>query len=185
MNNYSSVVIGRSNDERGQQRLLEEQPYNDISSTTKEADAASLSTGNSDLLFENIVAMKLAENSSYLHRSYFNGNDDYSAEFPIWRENICNWKYSIIDHFKLSRRTVAVSMNIFDRFLATLCNKCGMKEALLISLSALFVSIKIHEPTGIRVCILSDLSRNQFSSKEIKEMELKILQNTRWLACAF
>lgn len=175
-------MIDRPIDERDQQSITEETSCTDSISSTKGVDATSLSTGKTDLLFENIVAMKLAENSSYSYRSYLKRDDNNSVELPIWRGNICNWKYSVIDHFRLlSRRTVAVSMNIFDRVLATKGSQYGRKDILLLSLGALYISIKIHEQTGIELCTMSDLSRHQFSSKEIQEAELNILQNTRWL----
>lgn len=37
-----------------------------------------------------------------------------------WREKICQWSYNVVDHYKLPREIVSISINYFDRFMATL-----------------------------------------------------------------
>lgn len=87
----------------------------------------------------------------------------YSDSITIccWRENICYWAYNTIDYFELSRKTVAICMNLFDRYLAATIttnkhNGCcrhpqeGMlttRKFLLISLTCLYMAIKINEPS--------------------------------------
>ena len=131
---------------------------------------------NASLLIDKIVVMRRSEQSSYLYGSYFKeppmkSNCTDPGEFSLWREKICHWTYTVIDHFNLSRRTVAISMDLFDRFLATLGNNCDGNQALLISLTTLYISIKIHEKKKIKLSTLSDLSRSQFTPKEIEDME--------------
>mmetsp|Transcript_13984 Transcript_13984/g.20885 ORF Transcript_13984/g.20885 Transcript_13984/m.20885 type:complete len:369 (+) Transcript_13984:65-1171(+) len=141
---------------------------------------------NASLLIDKIVVMRRSEQSSYLYGSYFKeppmkSNCTDPGEFSLWREKICHWTYTVIDHFNLSRRTVAISMDLFDRFLATLGNNCDGNQALLISLTTLYISIKIHERKKIKLLTLSDLSRSQFTPKEIEDMEMRILQSLCWL----
>ena len=68
-----------------------------------------------------------------------------------WREKICHWSFNVIDHFDLSREVVAVSMSLFDRFLATRSNRCNGSTALLASLTTLHIAIKVHEVRKIKL----------------------------------
>ena len=78
-----------------------------------------------------------------------------------WREKICHWSFNVIDHFDLSREVVAVSMSLFDRFLATRSNRCNGSTALLASLTTLHIAIKVHEVRKIKLSTLANLSRGQ------------------------
>ena len=68
-----------------------------------------------------------------------------------WREKICHWSFNVIDHFDLSIEVVAVSMSLFDRFLATRSNRCNGSTALLASLTTLHIAIKVHEVRKIKL----------------------------------
>ena len=46
----------------------------------------------------------------------------------IWREKICEWSYEVVDHFEMDRETVAISLNLLDRFLAKV--NCKKKDFL-------------------------------------------------------
>lgn len=145
--------------------------------------------GEDETHIESIAAMKISENLLYLHSTYLEmtpkeqrqKKPDNSEVLPMWREKLCNWMFSFIDHINMARRTVAVSMNLFDRFLATIENQCDGKQVILISLTTLYISIKVHEPKKIPICAMSELSRNLFSPNEIRDMELQILHNLQWL----
>lgn len=97
-----------------------------------------------------------------------------------WREKICHWSFNVVDHFDLSREVVAVSMSLFDRYLATRNNKCNGSTALLASLTTLHIAIKVHEVRKIKLTTLANLSRGQFGPKHIEEMEWKILNSLNW-----
>jgi len=98
-----------------------------------------------------------------------------------WREKICHWSYSVVDHFELSRETVAISIDLFDRYLATRGNRCNGSSALLTSLTTLYIAIKLNEPKKIKLTTLSNLSRGQFFPPDIEEMEYKILSSLSWM----
>jgi len=100
---------------------------------------------------------------------------------PSWREKICHWSFNVIDHFDLSREVVAVSMTLFDRFLATRGNRCTGNTALLASLTTLHIAIKAHELRKIKLATLANLSRGQFGPKHIEEMEWHVLNSLNWL----
>jgi hypothetical protein len=145
-------------------------------------------------VLEKVNAMKRREETWYTYPKYLRpaitvaAKDSLSKVETInirhdtsYRENICHWTFSIIDHFELSRNTVAVSMDIFDRYLATLGNECDASLALLVSLTTLYISIKVHEKKKIKLDTLSKLSRGQFLPKDIEDMELQILKTLSWL----
>lgn len=144
-------------------------------------------------VLEKVNAMKKREETWYSYPKYLRpatiaAKDSLSKVETInirrdtsYRENICHWTFSIIDHFELSRNTVAVSMDIFDRYLATLGNECDASLALLVSLATLYISIKVHEKKKIKLETLSKLSRGQFLPKDIEDMELQILKTLSWL----
>jgi lipoyl(octanoyl) transferase len=143
-------------------------------------------------VLDKVHTMKKREESWYSYSKYLrtapSGKDMFTKSDMInirrdtsYRENICHWTFSIIDHFELSRNTVAVSMDIFDRYLATLGNECDASLALLVSLSTLYISIKVHEKKKIKLETLSKLSRGQFLPKDIEDMEMQILKTLSWL----
>ena len=77
--------------------------------------------------------------------------------------------------FDLSREVVAVSIDLFDRYLATQGNKCSGNLALLTSLTTLHIAIKLHDCKKIKLSTLVNLSRGQFGTNHIEEMEWEIL----------
>lgn len=127
----------------------------------------------------------------------------YSDDNTIcsWREKICYWAYSTIDYFELSRKTVAICMNLFDRYLAantraTHFDSCKIpkeeeeitsRQFLLISLTILYISIKLTEPSMSRTkrikmsTMLQLCQRPKFEKQDIFDMEIKILHSLSWL----
>lgn len=136
-------------------------------------------------LADTLNAMKRQEEIAYDYMNFFNAHPkekcDVNSELMLWREKICYWTYSVVDHFDLSRRTVAISLNIFDRFLANQGNTCDGSHALLVSLTSLYIAIKVHERKKIKLCTLVELSRSQFTPSDIENMELEILMSLKWL----
>lgn len=136
-------------------------------------------------LVDILQAMKRQEETSYLYGKIKlahppGENCLENSDFMVWREKICYWTYSVVDHFNLSRRTVAISINIFDRYLASKGNSCDGSAALLVSLTTLYIAIKAHERKKIKLSTLVDLSRSQFSAEDIENMELEILKSLQW-----
>lgn len=136
-------------------------------------------------LAETLQAMKCQEEMAYDYMKSLSahpkGKCEANSELMVWREKICYWTYSVVDHFDLSRRTVAISLNIFDRFLASQGNTCDGAHALLVSLTTLYIAIKAHEQKKIKLCTLVELSRGQFSSTQIEAIEIEILMSLKWM----
>lgn len=84
--------------------------------------------------------------------------------------------------FDLSREVVAVSLDLFDRFMASRGNECTGNLALLASLTTLHIACKLHnhESKKIKLATLASLSRGQFGPKHIEEMELRVLSALGW-----
>mmetsp|Transcript_11986 Transcript_11986/g.22254 ORF Transcript_11986/g.22254 Transcript_11986/m.22254 type:complete len:409 (-) Transcript_11986:98-1324(-) len=140
-------------------------------------------------VIERLSMMRRQEQTIYNYRdaeelppSFPRGGIDESIP-PLnssWREKICHWSFNVIDHFDLSREVVAVSMSLFDRFLATRSNRCNGSTALLASLTTLHIAIKVHEVRKIKLTTLANLSRGQFGAKHIEEMEWNVLTSLNW-----
>lgn len=132
-----------------------------------------------DSIVDRVLAMRRQEEGPYKYSTYLLDGEDTKLNFS-WREKITHWSYNVIDHFDLSREVVAISLNLFDRFLATRGNKCNGNLALLTSLTTLHLAIKIHDTKKIRLSTLANLSRGQFGASHIEEMEWVILNALQW-----
>lgn len=86
----------------------------------------------------------------------------------------------VFTSFDLSREVVAISLDLFDRYLATRNNVCSGNTALLVSLTTLHISIKVHDRKKIKVTTLVNLSRGQFGISHIEEMEWRVLAALGW-----
>lgn len=82
--------------------------------------------------------------------------------------------------FDLSREVVAISLDLFDRFLATRNNVCNGNTALLVSLTTLHISIKLHDRKKIKIATLANLSRGQFGVADIEGLEWTVLAALGW-----
>lgn len=139
-----------------------------------------------ECLLERIEAMIVQEQTSYRYESYFPSSlspqevDRQHRLNVSWREKICQWSYNVVDHFDLPREVVAVSLSLFDRYLATRHNQCTGNMALLTSLTTLHISIKIHAEKTVKLSTLASLSRGQFGPSDIERMEWKIFEALDW-----
>jgi hypothetical protein len=119
-----------------------------------------------------------------------------------WRRKICEWSYRVVDHFRIEREVVSVSMNLFDRYLSLRhnsdstsscrCPSCqravDSRTFQLSAMTALYMGIKIHaESSGgdsqrkrLRLTSMVDLSRGQFSAEDICQMERDMLAGLSW-----
>jgi hypothetical protein len=138
-----------------------------------------------DALLDTIVVMMNQEDTAYRYDIYLmssgGGLDIEESQLNIaWREKICQWSYNVVDHFDLPRELVAISLNLFDRFLATRGNHCSGNMALLASLTTLHIAIKIHAEKRVKISTLASLSRGQFEAQHIEEMEWQVLSALGW-----
>lgn len=138
-----------------------------------------------DCVIDRLRVMMHQEDTHYNYQSYFPEItwDEMEQQAQLnasWREKICQWSYNVVDHFDLPREVVAISLDLFDRYLATRGNQCSGNMALLASLTTLHIAIKVHSEKNIKVTTLASLSRGQFGSDHIEQMEWRIMEALGW-----
>ena len=113
-----------------------------------------------------------------------NVNED-TIDFDC-RTKMCQWSYQIIDHCNFSRETVAVSMNLLDRFV----DACSLSPAIqmtrstyqLAAITTLYTAIKLCEPQAISSTSMAALSSGLYSTEQIESMEVHaVLPTLNWL----
>lgn len=145
--------------------------------------------------------------SSNLLDSPNTNNSNSSEEEPINnsdRTKMCDWYYEMSDFLKISRSTASRSLTLLDRFMSTDFGRLSsVKEAgreynvagvvvaatqnrdeyQLVALTALFLSIKLYERLNIQPEHVSYLSRGRYTSDEVIQMEIVMLQALEWKVC--
>ena len=108
------------------------------------------------------------------------------------RTKIVQWLYFATDRLGLDRETVAIAMDMVDRFLSSesICSAVvevylsSRKQYQLLSLTAFYVSAKINECVTIGSESLSDVCNGIYSAEEIEATELTLLHGLSWQVCA-
>lgn len=96
----------------------------------------------------------------------------------LWRKKICEWTFQIVDHFDINREIASISLNYLDRYLSK--RIVNRKMFQLVAMASLFLAIKLHEPTPIRMSSFIELSRNHFKTEHIALMGSSILWTLSW-----
>ena len=107
------------------------------------------------------------------------------------RTQLVDWCYKVVDLFKLEREVVAKAMDMVDRFLSK-SNSCDLVYKILhdriqfqlLTVTALYVSIKINERTVIGSKLFSIISCDLYSISDIEDMELSLLCGLSWYISA-
>jgi hypothetical protein len=98
------------------------------------------------------------------------------------RAKMVDWSVQIVDYCGFKRETVAISMNMLDRFVReTPLALVDRSIFQLASISCLYSAIKINEPKAISSETMATLSRYQFDRNQIEAMEQLILKTVKWL----
>jgi len=138
---------------------------------------------------DRISAMRRQETNNYYCSTFEQrfsqsqiGIDDFNRMNSHCREKICSWSYEIIDYFELSRRTVALSLDLFDRYFAKSgINMYDERSVRLVSLTSLYIAIKVHETKKVEIYTLMRLCIGYFLFEDIQLMELEILKSLKWM----
>ena len=107
------------------------------------------------------------------------------------RMQLVDWCYGIVDHYRYSREIVASAMEMVDRFLSMPSNCADAArvsdEALrdqskfqLLTVTALYISIKINEEVVLSSDLFSELCRHIYSAEEIEDTERTLLRGLSW-----
>jgi Cyclin, N-terminal domain len=131
-----------------------------------------------------ISAMCYQEASGYYVVDYLQSNKHLILDVdPESREKMVAWSFQVVDFCKFHRETVEIAMSYLDRFLLTPPGHHTLHDRSLYQLAAmasLYTAVKIHEPEAMDPKLVSNLSRGTYSTKDIEEMELIILQALQW-----
>lgn len=114
-----------------------------------------------------------------------------------WRGQICEWCYSVVDHFELDREVVSLAMDYFDRKVmltaldSTENGSMCSKDYQLVAMTCLFVASKAHADRVLGSCeearrqmvhldSFVELSRGQFTSQDLINAENSLLTSLDW-----
>lgn len=94
---------------------------------------------------------------------------------PACREKMCEWCYRICDHFDTSREIVAFAFSFLDRFIDRCsCDRTAFKLA---AMTSLYIATKMLNIKQLSIASLCELSRGEFQSEHIAQMERIILSS--------
>ena len=165
----------------------------------QEMDEATMSSCSSSTM-ETIQAMKRQEATEYQPRDYLgimlrerphqNRRNLADADF---RTQMVIWCYNLVDLVELNRETVAIAMNVVDRFIAakqeqhrrrrqqrktphnSVAYTVNRRTFQLTTLAAVYLATKVHEPKSMDPGLLANISQGAYSASEIEAAELDIL----------
>ncbi|KAL7539383.1 hypothetical protein ACHAXR_009248 [Thalassiosira sp. AJA248-18] len=136
---------------------------------------------------DSLFVMLQKEKTIFRSCNYFDLSSSPAVTRGSDRMKVVDWCYSIIDNTQFDRETVAIAMNMVDRFLSKL-NKSTVKQQTMIdhqhfqllSIAALYISIKINESVALGSDEVARATLGGHSAKDIEAMELTILQVLDW-----
>ncbi len=128
------------------------------------------------------------EENFYLIDDYLQKIPPHSSvgQFPVdtdARRRIAKWCISVIEAFDCSKEIAEIIMSCLDRFVSTEDGKSILLDRAkyqLAALTALYSSVKIHNPTAFSLDLMSQMSRHEFSRYDIEAMERRMLDAIQW-----
>jgi len=139
-------------------------------------------------LIETINAMIKQEKAAYRTQSGLYDKSTTTVEENSidgeCRRLMIEWFRQIAEFCNFDHQTIAIAINILDRFVAKetqiLLSYNAAQEFQLAAMASLYTSTKIHENVVLDPMTVSNLSNGQFSSLEIEKMESRILTKLDW-----
>jgi len=135
--------------------------------------------------FPILRAMLKQEESCYKIQDYFKNfpTEDFAVIDADARQQIAQWCMNIMEVCNFTKEHAAVTMSCLDRFVST---TDGSKVLLdrnqykLASLTALYISVKVHCPQALSPDLVSKLSQGMHGVKDIEAMERRMLDAIQW-----
>ena len=78
----------------------------------------------------------------------------------VWREEVCEWTYAVIDHFYFNREVAFISLNYLDRYLSA--HAVNITYFKLAALTSLYIAVKLYEPVILSVSSFVNMSNGNF-----------------------
>ena len=104
------------------------------------------------------------------------------------RQRVIDWCYDIIDQCHLNRETMAVAMNLADRFMCTQTKRSneilyhrGQYQLLIVT--ALYVAVKMNEPILFSSADFAAVTHDTYTATELEAMEQTLLTTLEWRCC--
>lgn len=142
---------------------------------------------NDTVTADALAAMIEKERSTYRCIDYLHTNrSNYRTMITVDdRRKIVDWCYSVVDHCQFNRETVAIAMEMVDRFLSKPSHIASRAlrshwEYQLLAMSALYLAIKLNERVAFGSEYFSMVSNGAYATEEIEEMETTLLQGLAW-----
>ncbi|CAJ1958746.1 unnamed protein product [Cylindrotheca closterium] len=100
----------------------------------------------------------------------------------VWREQVAQWCYDVVDHLDASREAVYVAMNVLDRYIAETSSSAAMDkvEYEKIAITAFFLALRITNSVEIRIPEILSLSRSSIQPQDIISTGSRILECLTW-----
>mmetsp|Transcript_32380 Transcript_32380/g.35889 ORF Transcript_32380/g.35889 Transcript_32380/m.35889 type:complete len:293 (+) Transcript_32380:54-932(+) len=144
-------------------------------------------TASNDII-ETINAMIKQEKAAYRTQSGLYDKSTTTVEENSidgeCRRLMIQWFRQLAELCDFDHQTIAIAINILDRFVEKetqiLPSQNAAQKFQLAAMASLYTSIKIHEDSALDPMTVSKLSKGQFSSHEIEEMESRILTKLDW-----
>jgi len=159
--------------------------------TTADLPSPSITWNSDSDVAESLAVMMQKERSVYKSCDYLKEilvDDGVIDEED--RTKMVDWCYSVVDICQLERETVALAMEMVDRFLSNKSSTVAMDvrrdriQFQLLTLSALYISIKISTKVALGSDFFASISRELYPVQEIEAMELVLLQGLSWCISA-
>ena len=155
-----------------------------ISMTEEHLDVLSVMLKQEDA-YQSIDYLAIIRSNQQKHQPVFPKHEGKDAAPPklvdeFCRDQIVEWKYRVMDYFKIDREIIAISMSYLDRYISSvpMIDRRIYKKA---ATAALHLAVKVHQPDKMRmVGVLSDLSRGEFEMIDIAEFESAISETLTW-----
>jgi hypothetical protein len=147
---------------------------------------------NTEAVADSLVAMIKKELTIYSYKciGYLDPSDTTIITVDD-RMTLVDWCYDVVDHCHYSRETVASAMEMVDRFLSMPSNSANAAQVSdeavrdqikfqLLTIAALYISIKINEKRAISSVWFAKMSRGVYTAEEIEDMERTLLSGISW-----
>uniref|UniRef100_A0A7S2V9U5 Cyclin-like domain-containing protein n=1 Tax=Entomoneis paludosa TaxID=265537 RepID=A0A7S2V9U5_9STRA len=99
------------------------------------------------------------------------------------RTKMAAWCYRVVDFCQFDHETVAISMNILDRFMLSTQGQAAKEDRRtyqLAAMTSLYTAVKIHEPEAMDPALIAKISHGTYTEQEVEDMEVQILQGVSW-----
>ena len=131
-----------------------------------------------------LAVMIEKEHTIYTCKGYLDPSDTIIITADD-RMALVDWCYDFVDHCHISREVVASAMEMVDRFLSipsqvTHLALHNRKVFQLLTIAALYSSIKVNETLAVGSTFFSEMSHSAYTAEEIENMELTLLIGLSW-----